>query len=233
MKLCKIQDCNKKHKAFGYCDSHYKQSKKGQVTSIVKFNTTTCSITNCTNQYRANGFCRKHDNEHKSIKCINCNNFVYLKGVCQPCYKKEINNDSKCVELGCENKILAKNVCSIHYLRKNKDKIYKKVYEFQKTEKGKCSRKLYNSLKRIRNNKVKWVNNYYKEIKLFYNNCPKGHSVDHIIPLNNKDVCGLHVPWNLQYLTISENCSKNNKFDNTYDNNSWRQFLSYETLKVA
>jgi 5-methylcytosine-specific restriction endonuclease McrA len=51
-----------------------------------------------------------------------------------------------------------------------------------------------------------------QKIKEFYKNCPPGLTVDHIIPLCGKEVSGLHVHTNLQYLTLRENSRKSNKW---------------------
>jgi len=55
-----------------------------------------------------------------------------------------------------------------------------------------------------------WAN--LTKIEEIYLNCPEGFHVDHIIPLNGVNICGLHVENNLQYLSAKDNCSKGNKF---------------------
>ena len=61
------------------------------------------------------------------------------------------------------------------------------------------------------NRKLRMVKFGQDGIRKFYKNCPARMVVDHVIPLQGKQVSGLHVIWNLQYLTPAQNMSKGNK----------------------
>lgn len=41
----------------------------------------------------------------------------------------------------------------------------------------------------------------------------KQHVLDHIIPLNHPDVCGLTVSWNLRVVTYAQNAYKGNRWN--------------------
>ena len=101
-----------------------------------------------------------------------------------------------------KNKIRKKN--QKYYLR-NKERIKKYVLNNRYLKRASEAKRRAVKLKAT----PKFAN--LNKIKEIYKNCPKGYHVDHIIPLQGKTVCGLHVEWNLQYLTPSANISKYNK----------------------
>lgn len=52
-----------------------------------------------------------------------------------------------------------------------------------------------------------------KEILAIYREAKRlGLSVDHIMPLKGANFSGLHVPWNLQLMPLSENVRKGNRY---------------------
>ena len=105
--------------------------------------------------------------------------------------------------------------------RLKKEMYYERVREYKKTPRGKAVAYKTNSARRAskKQRTPVWLTDadhdvvrclYEVSARVFACTGIKYH-VDHYIPLKNKDVCGLHVPWNMQLLPEKLNLAKGNK----------------------
>lgn len=56
-----------------------------------------------------------------------------------------------------------------------------------------------------------WISFHYAKARFLSDKLKDPYVVDHVIPIQGELVRGLHVPWNLQVITMRENCRKSNK----------------------
>jgi len=150
--------------------------------------------------------CGKYGLQHRCRECQNKKNREYRK-----------NNDL--TEYYKKRNALESNKLAKKKWRQNNIEYYAL---YKKNNKDKIN--YINTKRRVQKKTSQLCKDKYKtEIQNLYNKAQKLKlQVDHIIPLLHNNVCGLHVPWNLQLLTPLENNIKNNSFDGTLDNESWR-----------
>lgn len=186
-----------------------------------------CRIENCTYLHYCNDLCKKHYDKNRRHG--------------DPLFERKLKQPIKCSVVICQNIAVRRNgMCAKHYInwqrhgdptfinpKCNRSQKWTKERAYANTAKWKReNKKIYNAYlssvkKHVKLATPKWLDS--KLLQEVHKNCPDGYQVDHIIPIQNELVSGLNVPWNLQYLTAFENNSKNNKFDGTYQNESWRE----------
>ena len=192
---------------------------------------------NLTSMKKCNGPCKQLKELSEFRKAKSCRDG--LRGECKDCSKlygksHYLKNKDKYLQSASKSQ------------QNNKEyrKEYMKNYTIENTKILQKKRRKYyldnkeEILYKIKKNRHKYVKNkradtakrralklnatfsgFDKEIREIYENCPEGYHVDHMMPLNHPRMCGLHVPWNLQYLTAEDNIAKSNKLNWSKDGN--------------
>lgn len=141
-----------------------------------------------------------------NFMCKVCYTLVHNKKRCTKCYLLKPTQEFKKKKTAKDNYETRCKLCQKTTIGTGE----KRRIPYKKWSDAKKRIKYYNN-KRRRAVKNATLNGFDEEIQAIYDSCSDGYSVDHIIPLNGKLVCGLNVPWNLQIITTKENLKKGNK----------------------
>jgi len=163
------------------------------------------------------------------------------KGACVECLKVEWQkgNEARAEYFKQYNQSEAGQKAKKSYYERNKEAVIARAAARPKEERSKHREKykiqnpeLYKSLTSVRKRRHKnatpsWVTKeqklmmrqLYLEAMRLTKLTGERYVVDHIVPLINPTVCGLHVPWNLRVITQAENLKKSNKLIDTESSN--------------
>lgn len=107
------------------------------------------------------------------------------------------------------------------YRQKNKQQLNTNQKKWRENNKGKKNAdtalrfavKMQRTPKWLTKEQKQSIKEFYVMAKELEKIFPWKQHVDHIVPLQGADVCGLHVPWNLQILSAKENITKGNRYN--------------------
>ena len=158
-----------------------------------------CKRGHAINRHPERGFCieckREDRNQYRSADKEAVNKYMRDR------YK---NNPEKAEKIREHNRQWAKN---------NKQKRKETIDAWKKANPDKMAEIRKRRFERERNATPHWadkekIKQYYGHAKLLTMIMGEQYTVDHIIPLGGKNVCGLHVHYNLQVIPLSENSKK-------------------------
>jgi len=105
---CTVPDCERPHKARGFCPTHYAQHFRGRpvteaIRSRVREKPEECSEAGCLEPVKAKGLCRAH--------------YQRLLRHGHTRYRDRKRPPKPCSVAGCENHLYARQLCHRHYVR--------------------------------------------------------------------------------------------------------------------
>jgi hypothetical protein len=125
-------------------------------------------------------------------------------------YILQLTNSKYCVKCNFvkpKNKFPISNSYELYCKKCKRD--YNKIHYIENSFKYKAN--AINRKEKIKERTPSWANQ--NAINFFYECCPKDCHVDHTIPLQGKNISGLHIETNLQWLPATENLKKGNKWE--------------------
>lgn len=217
MKICSVQGCRATYYATGYCARHYKQTLVGRDP----------------HERRRCGFCNEVLSLEATPTALFCNGSCKMKWHRRHgCYTDDAVRASvgACSVDGCDGAVHSHGLCRRHDSSRwrglrtpspaERAAVVKKVLAWRRKYPHK-NRALH-AKRRAEEIQAapKWLTRSdWKEMAAMYGLAHKMsketgivHHVDHVVPLCGRNVCGLHIPINLQVLPASENMRKHNKF---------------------
>lgn len=106
------------------------------------------------------------------------------------------------------------------YARNNRELINQHSKNYRKNNKGKVNARTRKRQATKLQATPPWLTEkQLHDITVIYTACAKvsertgkPHHVDHVVPLQGENICGLHVPWNLAIIPAKMNLSKSNTY---------------------
>src|SRR5205807_3410513 len=220
MRTCTVSYCSFKHYGVGLCKLHYNRKLAGKGLGTppctlcgkqtprpdAKFCGRKCQM----KWYRRHGCYTDEETLKRRGKCSLCEKPVHANGFCRAHDMKRWRHGDPlkptkhlaliCIECGKPTKKgAALDLCAACYIR---------LYYHKNLKVERARRNARRS--RMKLATPPWAD--MDAIRKFYQACPPGQEVDHALPLKGRRVSGLHVLENLQYLAMSANRRKLNRF---------------------